>query len=48
MAAVEILKATPRTREYVEQGEGEGKTLLDAMNDGDLGGWSAEAGRGNA
>jgi twitching motility protein PilT len=36
MAAVEILKATPRTREYVEQGEGEGKTLLDAMNDGEL------------
>src|SRR5437868_4337639 len=36
VAAVEILKATPRTREYVEQGESEGKTLLDAMNDGGL------------
>jgi len=36
MAAVEILKSTPRTREYVEQGESEGKTLLDAMNDGAL------------
>ena len=24
-----------RTREYVEKGEGEGKTLLDAMRDGD-------------
>jgi len=36
IAAVEILKGTPRTREYVEQGETEGKTLLDAMNDGEL------------
>ncbi len=34
--AVEILKATPRTREYIEQGESEGKTLLEAMNDGEL------------
>jgi twitching motility protein PilT len=36
IAAVEILKATPRSREYIEQGEAEGKTLLDAMNDGEL------------
>jgi twitching motility protein PilT len=36
VAAVEVLKATPRTREYIEQGETEGKTLLDAMNDGEL------------
>ncbi|HKV40844.1 MAG TPA: PilT/PilU family type 4a pilus ATPase [Blastocatellia bacterium] len=36
LAAVEVLKATPRTREYVEQGENEGKTLLDAMDDGEL------------
>ena len=36
LAAVEILKATPRTREYIEQGETEGKTLLEAMNDGEL------------
>jgi twitching motility protein PilT len=36
LAAVEVLKGTPRTREYVEQGETEGKTLLEAMNDGEL------------
>ena len=36
IAAVEILKATPRSREYIEQGESEGKTLLEAMNDGEL------------
>ncbi|MBI4854777.1 MAG: PilT/PilU family type 4a pilus ATPase [Acidobacteria bacterium] len=36
MAAVEILKSTPRTREYIEKGESEGKSLLDAMNDGEL------------
>jgi twitching motility protein PilT len=34
IAAVEVLKSTMRTREYVEKGEGEGKTLLDAMRDG--------------
>ena len=34
VAAFEILKATLRTREYVQKGEGEGKTLLDAMRDG--------------
>jgi twitching motility protein PilT len=34
VAVVEILKSTMRTREYVERGEGEGKTLLDAMRDG--------------
>ena len=36
IAAVEILKATPRTREYIEQGETEGKTLIEAMNDSEL------------
>jgi twitching motility protein PilT len=36
VGAVEILKATPRTREYIEKGESEGKTLLEAMNDGEL------------
>ncbi len=36
IAAVEILKATPRTREYIEKGESEGKTLKDAMEDGSL------------
>jgi twitching motility protein PilT len=35
IAAIEVLKATMRTRDYVEKGEGEGKTLLDAMRDGD-------------
>ncbi|GAC1703018.1 MAG: PilT/PilU family type 4a pilus ATPase [Candidatus Acidiferrum sp.] len=35
IAAVEILKSTMRTREYVEKGEAEGKSLLDAMRDGD-------------
>ena len=34
IAAIEILKSTLRTREYVEKGEGEGKTLLDAMRSG--------------
>ena len=34
VAVLEILKSTLRTREYVEKGEGEGKTLLDAMRDG--------------
>jgi twitching motility protein PilT len=32
--AVEILKSTMRTREYIEKGESEGKSLLDAMRDG--------------
>jgi twitching motility protein PilT len=35
VAAIEILKATLRTREYLEKGEVEGKTLLEAMIDGD-------------
>jgi len=34
IAAIEILKSTMRTREYVEKGENEGKSLLDAMRDG--------------
>jgi twitching motility protein PilT len=34
VAAFEILKSTLRTREYVEKGEGDGKTLLDAMRVG--------------
>jgi twitching motility protein PilT len=34
IAVVEILKSTMRTREYVEKGESEGKSLLDAMRDG--------------
>jgi twitching motility protein PilT len=35
IAALEVLKSTMRTREYVERGESEGKSLLDAMRDGD-------------
>lgn len=34
VAAIEILKSTMRTREYIEKGESEGKSLLDAMHDG--------------
>ena len=34
VAVVEILKSTMRTREYVEKGESEGKSLVDAMRDG--------------
>lgn len=35
LAVHEILKSTIRTREYIENGEREGKSLLDAMRDGD-------------
>jgi len=38
MAAVEILRSSPRTREYIEAGEADGKSLLDAMKDGKLDG----------
>src|SRR5207244_11705421 len=38
IAAVEILKSTHRTREYIENGETEGKSLLAAMRDGKLDG----------
>jgi twitching motility protein PilT len=38
IALLEVLKATMRTRDYVEQGEVEGKSLLDAMRDGELDG----------
>jgi twitching motility protein PilT len=38
IAAVEILRSSPRTREYVEAGESQGKSLLDAMRDGKLDG----------
>ena len=38
IAAVEILKSSPRTREYIEKGEAEGKTLLDAIRDGEIDG----------
>src|SRR6185436_10954598 len=38
LAVLEILKATMRTREYIEKGEGEGHSLVDAMRDGVLDG----------
>src|SRR5215203_259349 len=38
IAVLEILKSTMRTREYLEAGGSEGKTLLDAMRDGELDG----------
>src|SRR5687768_11467426 len=38
VAVLEILKSTMRTREYLERGEGEGKSLLDAMRDGEIDG----------
>src|SRR5215831_11393209 len=34
--AMEILKATSRTREYIERGESEGKSLIDAMEQGEV------------
>jgi len=33
-AVLEILKSTIRTREYIEKGDSEGQSLLDAMRDG--------------
>ncbi|HMG34507.1 MAG TPA: PilT/PilU family type 4a pilus ATPase [Blastocatellia bacterium] len=36
--AIEILKSTARTRDYIEKGEREGKSLYDAMRDGNLDG----------
>lgn len=36
VAVVEILKSTMRTRDYVQNGEREGQSLHDAMNDGEL------------
>ena len=38
IAAVEVLRSNPRTREYIEKGESEGKTLLDAIRDGEIDG----------
>ena len=37
-AILEILKSTMRTRDYVEKGDSEGRSLLDAMKDGELDG----------
>jgi twitching motility protein PilT len=36
IAAIEILKSTSRTKEYIEKGESEGKSLIDAMEQGEL------------
>ncbi len=38
IAVLEILKSTLRTREYIERGEEDGRSLLDAMHDGVLDG----------
>ncbi|MCM3872969.1 MAG: PilT/PilU family type 4a pilus ATPase [Pyrinomonadaceae bacterium] len=38
IAVAEILRTSPRTREYIEAGETDGKSLLDAMRDGKLDG----------
>jgi twitching motility protein PilT len=38
IAVAEILRSSPRTREYIESGEADGKSLLDAMRDGKLDG----------
>ena len=38
IALLEILKSTARTREYVQKGESEGRSLADAMKDGSLDG----------
>jgi twitching motility protein PilT len=36
VAAIEILKSTQRTRDYIEHGEQAGKSLVDAMRDGEI------------
>jgi twitching motility protein PilT len=36
MALCEVLRSTSRTKEYIQEGEREGKSLTDAMNDGIL------------
>src|SRR4026207_2279410 len=38
IAVAEILRSSPRTREYIDTGEADGKSLLDAMRDGKLDG----------
>ena len=38
IAVLEVLKSTMRTRDYMEKGDAEGKSLLDAMMDGELDG----------
>ena len=38
LAVCEILRATSRTKEYIQEGEREGKSLTDAMEDGSMDG----------
>jgi twitching motility protein PilT len=38
LAVLEILKSTLRTREYLEEGDNQGRTLLDAMRDSEIDG----------
>jgi twitching motility protein PilT len=38
IAVLEVLKSTMRTKEYIERGDAEGRSLLDAMRDGELDG----------
>ncbi len=38
IAVLEILKSTLRTRDYIERGDSEGRSLLDAMRDGAMDG----------
>ena len=38
IAVLEVLKSTMRTRDYIERGDAEGRSLLDAMRDGELDG----------
>jgi len=46
IAAVEVLKSTMRTREYVEKGENEGSRCSTAMRDGGHG-WNANISTAN-
>lgn len=36
IAAIEILASNSRTREYIEKGEKEGRSIVDAMSDGEM------------
>lgn len=36
VAAIEILASNSRTREYIEKGEKEGRSIVDAMSDGEM------------
>src|SRR6185312_13868505 len=38
LAVIEVLRSNQRTREYMEKGEREGRSLLDAIRDGNLDG----------